>query len=238
LPLWLDTRASRADKALGSLGFSRAQQLDEQPDVKARMKELLAGLREKFDNIGMSMPKGKIVDAVLVEEQWKEAVLEDVKDLGLPVYTVARDLEGVRLPGGASFVCDAGTRMPMGALEPPPIQFSTTQRLSAQSVWSFVPKEEPSQEKVKAEAENMDRYEKGLKNEDEYVSPPWSRIRELMGASSDEDCLPVKKGQVLATIMPPNPLVWARAIVQRRKDAGSGVPAYRLKSDREAVSPQ
>jgi len=237
LPMWLDLRMSVMAKALGSLGFAQAQQPDQKPDVKATLKELLEGLREKFGNIGMPQPKGKIVDAVLVEERWRASVAEDVEDLGLAVYTASRDIEGVKLPGGAFFVCDAATEMPVGALEAPPVQFSAAQRFTVQDVWSFVPKEEPSQEEAETEEEVMRRYKEGLEDDAEYVPPPWSRIRELMGVPSEEGCLPVKKGQVLARILPPNPLLWARALMQQRKDAGSRVPTYRIKSDSKAVPP-
>lgn len=240
VPLWLDVRVSRMAKALGSLGFAKAQSTDARPDVKQSMKELLAGLREKFTNIGMPQPQGKVVDGVLVEEQYLESVIEEVKDLGLPVYTAARNIEGVKLPGGALFVRDAATQLPVGALEAPPIQYSASQsqRQTAQDVWSIVPKEEPSPEEVAEQEAIMKRYKEGLENNDvEYVPPPMSRIRELMGVATEEDCLQVEKGQVLAKIIPPNPLLWARAIMQRRKEAGSGVPSYRLRSDSEAVGP-
>uniref|UniRef100_A0A7S1R8F4 Uncharacterized protein n=1 Tax=Alexandrium catenella TaxID=2925 RepID=A0A7S1R8F4_ALECA len=237
VPLWLDIRVSRMAQALGNIGVGQAQQPDARPDVKQSIKELLAGLREKFQSIGMLQPKGDLVDAILVEAEFTGDVQEQVKDLGIAVYTARRDMDGVKLPSGALFVCDATTQMPIGAFDAPPIKFSASKRLIAQDVWSIVPKEEPLPEEVAEQEAIMKRYKEGLDDDSKYVPPTWSRIRYLLGFPTDDDCLQVEKGKVLAKLLPPNPLIWARAIMQRRKDAGSEVPAYRLKSDTEATGP-
>jgi len=234
--MWLDVRAARLASSLSALGFAPAQEQLEQPNVKRTVLDLVNGLREKFDKIGVPQPKGRVVDAVLVDAPLAGAVIEDVRDLGLSVYTASRDIDGVKLPDGAFFVCDASTKMPVGALSSAPLRFTAAQRLTALDVWRMVPKEEPSEAEVEAKEEAMRQYREGLDDESRYVPPPPSRIRELMGFSSEDDCLPVTQGQVLAKTLPPDPLLWARALMQRRKEVGSGVPAYSLRSDREAAA--
>eukprot|EP00420_Gonyaulax_spinifera_P007540 CAMPEP_0197923608 /NCGR_PEP_ID=MMETSP1439-20131203/94270_1 /TAXON_ID=66791 /ORGANISM="Gonyaulax spinifera, Strain CCMP409" /LENGTH=113 /DNA_ID=CAMNT_0043545995 /DNA_START=24 /DNA_END=365 /DNA_ORIENTATION=- len=107
--------------------------------------------------------------------------------------------------------------------------------MTALDVWTIKPKEIDTEDE-EAEAAAEARYLEGLEDPDKYVPPMRRRLRELLGLPTDDDCLPVTKGQVLAKTVPPDPLLWARALIQRSKDSGSEVPRYSLKSDREAAA--
>merc|ERR1712062_399386 len=123
-------------------------------------------------------------------------------DLGISVYTACRDIDGVKLPGGAYRVCDATSKEVIGGLQAPPLQLTQTAKLTALDVWQITPKkakEQPLKISAEAEAAGIASFEK---------------LCELFDVRDDDkDALPVQPGRTLAKALPPDPLLWARAIM-------------------------
>lgn len=232
VPMWLDIRVSTKEKALGTLKLIEAAERNYEPDVKAVLAQLHKDVKQKFSNIGITQQVGPLVSGILVEEKWLDVVVNDTKHLGLDVVAASPNFKGSMLPGRALFVVNASTNKPIGAVGRPPI--NQAERMASQKVWEVVPKDRAVVEAERAkEAAEMERYRKGVNGELPYVHPPEKRMAQLFGGLYEDDnaCLQVTRGEVLAEILTPNPLMWARVIMQRRKAKGHKIPTYRLRSD-------
>ncbi|CAE7233847.1 rsmC [Symbiodinium sp. CCMP2456] len=158
------------------------------------------------------------------------AALEAVREMQVPVYTASKEVEGERLEGNAFFVCSAEDGMPIACLAPQQIRLSSQQPHAAEEVWGFAEESMSKAEREQKEAEEMKQYEAGLKDPSKYVMPPRKRMRELLGLPPEKKT--VSKGQLLAKTLPPDALLWGRALMQRFKEKGGSV-SYNLKVDRE-----
>jgi len=210
IKFWLDFRQERAARASGKLTFTSLKVSEDwNPSIVSAMKDLRSGLQEKLKIIGVTDLSDKVISAALVDEEKVDAIIQEVKDLDISVYTACRELDGLKLPGGASWVCDATSKEVIGGLAAPPVQLSQTAGLTALDVWAITPKSEEPQEKS-AKAEEFEK------------------LCELFDVPDDDkDALPVQPGQTLAKAFPQDPLLWARAIMQKRKESGAGSSAYR-----------
>jgi len=217
IPLWLDFRQERTARVSGKVAFASLKvSEDVNPSIVSAMEDLTSGLREKLKIIGVTDLSDKVVSAALVDEEKAEAIVQEVKDLGIPVYTACQELEGLKLPGRASWVCDATSKEVIGGLQAPPMQLTQTMKLTALDVWKIMPKvAEDEKLRISSEAEAA-----GVAS--------FERLCEMFDVRDDDkDALPVQPGQTLAKALPPDPLLWARAIMQQRKESGAGSPAYR-----------
>lgn len=228
--LWVDFRMQRLQKpqstwavGCGKVSVSPAGAL-QSPKVKEGLLNLARTLREKFTKIGVALPKGKLVNGVVVDEKFAQEVLEEVKDLQIPVYTACKEVEGESMQGNSFFVCKAADGEPVACLAPKQIRLSSTQPHAAEDVYGFE-EEGTKAEREKEEADEMDRYREGLKDPDKYVLPPRKRMRELFGLPPE----PRKpdKNQLMAKTLPPDALLWGRALMDRQR---SGKVGYNLKS--------
>lgn len=224
--LWVDFRAQRNVK----LGELAATSLLQPPKVKEDLLNLAKGLQQKFDSIGVELPKGKLISGVMVDKQFVQEALDAVREMQVPVYTASKEVEGERLEGNAFFVCSAEDGMPIACLAPQQIRLSSQQPHAAEEVWGFAEESMSKAEREQIEAEEMKQYEAGLKDPSKYVMPPRKRMRELLGLPAEKKA--VSKGQLLAKTLPPDALLWGRALMQRFKEKGGSV-SYNLKVDRE-----
>lgn len=213
IQLWLDFRQERTARLKGNFAFATLKvSEDVNPSIVSAIDDLKSGLQEKLKIIGVTDLGDQVVAAALVDPEKAEAIIQEVKDLGIPVYTACQELEGLKLPGRASWVCDAATgKEVFGGLQAPPMQLTQTMKLTALDIWKIVPKatEDGSPEAAAQEAE-------------------LDRLCELFDVRDDDrGALPVQPGKTLAKALPPDPLLWARAIMQQRKESGAGSPAYR-----------
>jgi len=218
IPLWLDFRQERLARLPGSGPYvSLKVSEDWNPSIKSALNDLMSGLREKLKIIGVTDLSDKVVAAALVDEEKAETIIEEVKDLGMAVYTASRDIDGLTLPGGASWVFDATSKKVIGGLQAPPLALSQTVKLTPLDVWKIEPKateDEKPQISEKAEAADGDKV-----NID--------KLCELLNIEDqDRDAVAVQPGRTLAKVVPPEPLLWARALMLQRKESGAGRPAY------------
>jgi len=234
---WLDFRPSRMKMPAGSQLFRSGMTDEEMPEITAVIATLLRELKEKLKKIGIVPPGAReIVRAVIVEQSLAEKVSVGTKKLGIPLFVVKANINGTSLPWKASIVVEESSGIPVGALAPPPTRLTTLQPQTALEVSSLQPLDMAAvaAEKAKEEAE-LARYFEGLKDPEKYVSPPKSRLRWLLGGTSDEiqgETFAVGPGAVFAKTMPPDAIMWARALMQRRKEGGKGKPSYTVPSDR------
>jgi len=224
--LWVDFRARRNAK-LGELAGTTTL---ESPKVKEILKDLAKNLAQTFDSIGVELPKGKLISGLIVDKKYVQETMEAVRELQVPVYITSKEIEGERLEGNAYFVCTADDEMPVACLAPKQVRLSSSQPYTAEEVWGLGEDPVSKAEREQQEAEEMRRYEEGLENPDKYVMPPRKRLRELMGFPAEEK--KVVMGQLLAKTLPPDALLWGRALMQRYKEKG-GTVTYSLKVDRE-----
>ncbi|CAE6943503.1 rsmC [Symbiodinium sp. CCMP2592] len=85
--LWVDFRAQRNVK----LGELAATSLLQPPKVKEDLLNLAKGLQQKFDSIGVELPKGKLISGVMVDKQFVQEALDAVREMQVPVYTASSD---------------------------------------------------------------------------------------------------------------------------------------------------
>merc|ERR1712012_945027 len=177
-----------------------------------------SALREKLKMFGVTDLSNKVISAALVDEERIQTILQEVKDLNIKLYTACRDMDGAKLPGGASWVSDATSKEILGGLQAAPLALSQTAKLTPLDIWQIepkTPKDEPQTRSPEAEADGI---------------LPVDELRELFNLpDEDRGALPVEPGRTLAKVLPPDPLLWARMVMQQRKEAGAGSPAYTLK---------
>lgn len=213
--LWLDCRERSSGKGDSFDAF--VPQEEGQSPVTELLKHVLVGLKEKLDKIGVTAPGGRHVQGVLVDESTMNQAVEDLKGLPIAVYTATNDVEGIKLPFGAYFVCD-GEMMPVGTMSLPPDYMAISSAIKPLlEVRTVVALDEVQAAEKEARARN--------------ASSPSARLRELMSDERDIKSQHALKGQLLAKVMPADPIVWARAIMQRAKETGRSI-TYQLKSDR------
>mmetsp|Transcript_43937 Transcript_43937/g.71211 ORF Transcript_43937/g.71211 Transcript_43937/m.71211 type:complete len:327 (-) Transcript_43937:253-1233(-) len=232
--LWMDFRSGRL-KVPGESPFM-SNQLLECPKVKEMLLDLVKGLKKKYETIGVELPKGRIVDGVIVDERFKDEVVDALKDLGLPVYLASQDVEGEKLPGNNYFVTEAASGLPVAIVSATAqIRVTKNQPSTAHEVWSIAEPEDPAVVAARKaeEEEELKKYKAGLESEDDsdYVLPPMSRLRELTGSAPEQE---IRKGRLLAKTLPPEPLLWGGALMQRIKNSGVSIK-YRIKFDRQAA---
>eukprot|EP00438_Fugacium_kawagutii_P027710 Skav222559 [mRNA] locus=scaffold791:75073:86207:+ [translate_table: standard] len=112
--LWADFRLQRLSKApkilqesCGEVTVSPETGSVQAPKVREGLQTLAKTLREKFEKIGVELPKGKLVNGVVVDRNFAEEVMEEVKDLQIPVYTACKEVGGETMQGNSFFVCKA-----------------------------------------------------------------------------------------------------------------------------------
>jgi len=237
LPLWLDVRKGREGIIDGIPVTANVLGAEANTMVNETLMELVEGVRPKLKLLGISTPPEQLIDGVLLGEQVTPEGLDSVRALGFDVYVVATNLDGVTLPRGNKFVCNT-EKVPVGAvsLKEDFGLRADGRRNTVTEVWSFMPNEDKREntEEEQAEQDAMDRYKEGLQDDSKYVPPPPKRVRELFSRSRDDqgDALNVVRGEVLARALPPEPLLWARFLVQRWKETGTmGTVTYKIKSD-------
>ncbi|CAJ1406398.1 unnamed protein product [Effrenium voratum] len=236
--LWVDFRAQRLKKpqrtlqvSCGKVSLSPADGAAsslQAPQVKEGLLQLARGLREKFTKIGVEMPKGKLVNGVIVDKKFAKEVLEDLRDLQTPVYTARKEVDGETMHGSGFFVCTAADGKPVACLAPKQVRLSSTMPHAEEDVYGL--EEDSSKEdREKQEAEEMQRYKEGLDDPSKYVLPPRKRMRELFGLPPE----PRKpnKDRLLAKTLPPDALLWGRALMDRQR---TGPVGYNLVIDRDA----
>lgn len=207
--------------------------------MRKLLVELAEDLQRKFAKFGLKQPKSKVVEGIIVDDQFGAQAVEAVKELGLKVYVPRATFQGETLPEKGIWVIDASTDLPVGAIVNIEVFFTSAQRGMAQDVRLIVPKEEDPEEEArkKEEEEAMERYREGLRDPAKYVLPPPNRMQKLFGAPQEEDTsIPVSYGRMLAKLLPNDPILWARFLMQKSKaGAANGGVAYTLPSDQKAA---
>lgn len=210
---WVDFRAGRFKNPSAS-AFASVM-LAECPKVRESILELVGAVKQSFSSSAIDLPDKNFLDGVILDEEFGEEAQEQLQNLGIPVYTANRSIEGQKLPGNAAFVCSVEDGMPFAISVPTQVIVSQRQRQGAENIYAFAVEDADAKAaREREEEEEMARYKEGLADDSKYVLPPKKRMNELFGLSTNRGAqLPV--GQLLAKAIPPHPLVWAKILMVR-----------------------
>eukprot|EP00929_Paragymnodinium_shiwhaense_P072273 TRINITY_DN36690_c0_g1_i1.p1 TRINITY_DN36690_c0_g1~~TRINITY_DN36690_c0_g1_i1.p1 ORF type:complete len:381 (-),score=104.64 TRINITY_DN36690_c0_g1_i1:355-1497(-) len=230
---WLDFRKASVAMDRGLLASVAELSLE---DFQETLKDFIKQLRSRLDSIGIKLGSGDVAlsalreelgaVAILVDEESKDIVRESIKDVDIRLLYAKAEFEGIKVPQqGAKFVCDDVNRLPVAAVPAPPPQFGGHRRALPIDVWKFDWKQEMQAAKETADwqEEQMKVYEEGLEDPEKYVTPPPHRLREILDLPEFGSYGPLTKAGVYATAIPPNVLLWAKAVATRRKAQGESL---------------
>jgi len=224
----------------GSQLFRSGLSADEMPEITKVVRDLLSELKTKLSTIGIVMPPAKeIVQAVLVDPGMADKVSEGIKKLGIPFFVVVPQINGTRLPWKANIIVEVESGVPVGALALPQMTHTTLMPKTPLEVSSLLPLDAGQVDSKKAaEEEALARYFEGLKDPSKYVPPPMSRLDWMFGTRDDTKVegktFAFDQGRVVAKSMPPDAIMWARALMLRRKESGKKTE-YTVPSKKKAA---
>jgi len=124
--LWLDLRGRSNAHSVEDRMKAAAAELSEveAPKVQDSLMSLFQGVKAKLSQIGVQLPQGRGVDAVIVEESVAAKVLEEAVAMEMPIFYVrdANPEDGITTAAGehiVGFVHDAASGELQGGLSLP-----------------------------------------------------------------------------------------------------------------------